>query len=147
MVFSKSWPYFNPKYVIFHAHFQTYFRPKQLKYHTLWDGTNLHVCGLVCAYFAVGVQYTKWFAAGGFVPISFCRLYKNIYLFIYIVYSAISNGSLMLSLFLLQQDLCEFIKRRDTLLLQAFRSSRTASTSEQLQANFKQYLSGMLCNL
>lgn len=45
------------------------------------------------------------------------------------------------------QDLCEYIKRRDTLLLQAFRSSKTAGTSEQLQANFKQYLSGMLCNL
>ncbi|XP_044176436.1 nuclear factor of activated T-cells, cytoplasmic 4-like isoform X4 [Acropora millepora] len=45
------------------------------------------------------------------------------------------------------KDLCEYIKRRDTLLLQAFRSSKTAGTSEQLQANFKQYLSGMLCNL
>ncbi|XP_068702546.1 nuclear factor of activated T-cells, cytoplasmic 2-like isoform X2 [Montipora foliosa] len=45
------------------------------------------------------------------------------------------------------KDLCNYIKRRDTLLLQAFRSSRTASTTEQLQANFKQYLSGMLCNL
>ena len=45
------------------------------------------------------------------------------------------------------QELCEYIKRRDTLLLQAFRSSRTASTKQQLQVNFKQYLSGMLSNL
>ncbi|KAL9971654.1 hypothetical protein ACROYT_G017850 [Oculina patagonica] len=45
------------------------------------------------------------------------------------------------------KELCEYIKRRDTLLLQAFRSSRTASSKEQLQANFKQYLSGMLSNL
>lgn len=45
------------------------------------------------------------------------------------------------------KELCDYIKRRDTLLLQAFRSARTASTTEQLQANFKQYLSGMLCDL
>lgn len=45
------------------------------------------------------------------------------------------------------KDLVGFIERKDTVLLEAFRSSRNSGTPSEFRTKFKQYLSGLIPRL